>query len=145
MNRRDLIALAPLGAALYVLPTAAQQPSLKKRIGLLAVGDASGGISVFTEMLRQLGWTEGKSLIIDRRFWGSHERLSPSAVDLVALRPDVLIGVGSVDVEALRAATNTISIVFILVSDPVALGYARTLARPGGNSPGSLRWHRTSN
>jgi putative ABC transport system substrate-binding protein len=136
MNRRDLIALAPLGAALYVLPTAAQQPSLKKRIGLLAVGDATGGISVFTEMLRQLGWTEGKSLIIDRRFWGSHERLSPSAVDLVALRPDVLIGVGSVDVEALRAATNTISIVFILVSDPVALGYARTLARPGGNVTG---------
>lgn len=123
MNRRDLIALAPLCVALSTLSAVAQQPTPTKRIGLLGVGDVSGGISVFTETLQQLGWTEGKSLIIDRRFWGSPERLSPSAVDLVALRPDVLVGVGSVDVEALRAATNTIPIVFIVVSDPVALGY----------------------
>jgi putative ABC transport system substrate-binding protein len=136
MNRRDLIALAPLSVALYTLSAVAQQPSPKKRIGLLAVGDVSGGQSVFAEKLQQLGWTEGKSLIIDRRFWGSRERLSPSAAELVALRPDVLVGVGSVDVEALRAATNTIPIVFIVVSDPVALGYARTLARPGGNLTG---------
>jgi len=49
---------------------------------------------------------------------------------------DLLVGVGAEDVEALRAATNTIPIVFIVVSDPVALGYAQTLARPGGNLTG---------
>jgi putative ABC transport system substrate-binding protein len=122
--------------ALSSLSAAAQQPSVEKRVGLLAVGDVSGGQSVFIKTLQQLGWTEGKSLIIDRRFWGSHESLSPSAVDLVALRPDVLVGIGADDVEALRAVTNTIPIVFIVVSDPVALGYARTLARPGGNVTG---------
>jgi putative ABC transport system substrate-binding protein len=136
MNQRDLIALAPLSVALSSLSAAAQQPSVEKRVGLLAVGDVSGGQSVFIKTLQQLGWTEGKSLIIDRRFWGSHESLSPSAVDLVALRPDVLVGIGADDVEALRAVTNTIPIVFIVVSDPVALGYARTLARPGGNLTG---------
>src|ERR1700686_1804229 len=120
MRRRDLLSLtagtlAPLGVALYTLSAVAQQPSPKKRIGLLAVGDVSGGQSVFTETLQQLGRTEGKSLIIDRRFWGSRERQSPSAAELVALRPDVLVGVCSVDVEALRAATNTIPIVFIVV------------------------------
>jgi putative tryptophan/tyrosine transport system substrate-binding protein len=136
MKRRDLIALVPLSVALSSLSAVAQQTPPKKRLGLLAVGDVSGGQSVFAKTLEQLGWTEGKSLIIDRRFWGIPERLAPSAVDLVALRPDVLVGVGADDVKALRAATNTIPIVFIVVSDPVALGYAQTLARPGGNITG---------
>jgi hypothetical protein len=70
MNRRDLIALAALSVALSTLSAVAQQPTPTKRLGLLAVGDVSGGQSVFTKTLRQLGWTEGKSLIIDRRFWG---------------------------------------------------------------------------
>src|SRR5438067_5738367 len=143
MRRRELIRIATIIPALSVVDLGrastsaiAQQPLQSKRMGLLGVGDVTGGLTIFYETLQRLGWVEGKNLIIERRFWGIPERLRPAAAELVALRTDVLVGVGAEDVEPLRAATDTIPIIFIVVSDPVAFGYARSLARPGGNLTG---------
>ncbi|MGC2202855.1 MAG: ABC transporter substrate binding protein [Stellaceae bacterium] len=80
---------------------------------------------IFIETLGRFGWAEGKNLIIDRRFGNNSASYARAAAELVALRPDALFGVGAPDVEALRAATPIIPIVFATVSDPVALGSSR--------------------
>jgi putative ABC transport system substrate-binding protein len=113
----------------------AQQSVTEARIGWLGRGD-TGSWRVFAAILGRLGWVEGKNLAIDLRFADSSERDAQATAELIALRPDVLVGVGGPDVEALLAATRTIPIVFITVSDPVALGFVESLPRPGGNVTG---------
>jgi putative ABC transport system substrate-binding protein len=88
------------------------------------------------DTLRHLGWVEGRNLIIERRFAASDESYHNAAAELVTTGPDVLFGAGAPDVVALLAKTHSIPIVFAAASDPIALGFVQSLARPGGNVTG---------
>jgi len=91
----------------------------------------------FVRGMRDLGYAEGKNLIIEWRFAESKpERLSTFAAELVALKVDILSGGGTADVRAAQKATSEIPIVMATVGDPVGSGFARSLARPGGNITG---------
>ena len=87
--------------------------------------------------LHALGWHEGDNLHVEERFGnGDLASLPRLAAELVALRPDVLIGVGSDETKALQAATSDIPIVFISSSDPVGYGLVDSIAHPGRNITG---------
>jgi putative ABC transport system substrate-binding protein len=92
---------------------------------------------VWLDSLRDHGWVEGKNLINDSRTSEGHdERLPALAAELVALKPDLLVGYAPQAALALKSATATIPIVFVAVFDPVALGLVQSLSRPGGNVTG---------
>jgi putative ABC transport system substrate-binding protein len=92
---------------------------------------------VWRDSLRDHGWVVGKNLIIDSRYAEGHaERLRALAAELVALKPDLLVGFAPAAALALKSATATIPIVFVAVFDPVAMGLVKSLSKPGGNVTG---------
>ena len=119
----------------------AQQPARKvPRIGYLSPVTVSADSEFFTafrEGLREHGYTEGQSIVIERRFAdGNLERLADLASELVRLKVDVIVAAsGRTAVEA-QKATTTIPIVMTNTPDPAAFGIIATLARPGGNVTG---------
>jgi putative ABC transport system substrate-binding protein len=118
-------------------PASAQQPPTHARIGWLAHGDTMPR-HYFDDALARLGWIEGKNLIIERRFSGSAgERVAADAAELVAWHPDVIVAMGNPDANPLFALTRRIPIVLVTTSDPVASGFASSLAQPGGNVTGT--------
>ena len=137
MNRRKLlIALVMLGA----LPraTQAQQRTKVASIGYI-VSDLtrSPHREAFLQGLRDLGYVEGGNVLIDYRdAQGKLERLPALAAELVALKVDVIFAPATQHVLAAKQATKTIPIIFADVGDPVALGFVKSLARPGGNITG---------
>ena len=140
IGRREFIALVG-GVAVWPLAARAQQPERVRRIGVLlpfAEGDPEGPVrtSAFLKALQQLGWTDGSNLRIDyRRTLGDAERTRRYATELVALAPDVILGIGA-NVAALLQATRSVPIIFVAVPDPVGAGFVESLARPGGNASG---------
>jgi putative tryptophan/tyrosine transport system substrate-binding protein len=135
MKRRDFIAGT---AALLVSPRHSWAQGTPRRIGVLSPGQSNLSLAkVWLDSLRDHGWVVGKNLIIDSRYAEGHvERLPALAAELIALRPDVLVGYGPQGAVALKSATATIPIVFVVVFDPVALGLVQSLSRPGGNVTG---------
>jgi putative ABC transport system substrate-binding protein len=138
MKRREFIAGT---AALLVSSRRSWAQRKRHRLGFLAVGDASGKALNQAELavpdaLRSLGWIEGKNLVIDYRFSHPPDRLAASIADLIDLSPDVLVAPGPRAALALKSATATIPIVFVVVADPVGLGLVQSLSRPGGNITG---------
>jgi len=92
---------------------------------------------VFRTRLRELGYTEGKNLVIETRYArGVTEQLPVLAAELVALKPDILVTVSTPATRAAIKATSSIPIVFAGVADPVGAGLIASLARPGGNATG---------
>jgi len=116
----------------------AQQPVRILRIGMLFPGSASvylTRLEAFRQRLRELGYVEGKNIVIEYRFAeGKRERLDDLAAELVRLKVDVIV-IGGNPAPA-KKASATIPIIFILASDPVGSGYVSSLARPGGNLTG---------
>ena len=145
MRRREFIALLGSAAA-WPAATYAQQGERIRRIGLLtnlSKSDAEGHArdDAFVQGLRQLGWTEGANLQIDRRFTdGDAERARQYAQELVALQPDVILTTGSAGLVPLLQVTRTVPIVFTIVPDPVGAGFVDSLARPGGNATGFVQF-----
>src|SRR3954467_381877 len=134
MRRREFIAAT---AALLVGPRRSRAEGTPRRIGSLGGFQNLPLLKVFQEGLRYHGWIEGKNLIVDYRFFEGHaERIPALAAELVALKPDLLIGFNPQAAMALKSATATIPIVFVAVSDPVGLGLVQSLSRPGGNITG---------
>ena len=143
MKRRELIAL--LGGAAVAWPHAAlldvafAQSNERVRLGYLWVGaEGSDGqtLSGVRQGLVDVGLFEGRNLVIERRYADSHpERLSALAMELVRLDVAVLLAPGAVVTRAARSATERIPIVSV-TNDPVALGFAQSLAIPGGNVTG---------
>jgi putative ABC transport system substrate-binding protein len=112
-----------------------------RRIGVLmfyAADDPAGAarIEAFRKGLQQAGWTEGRNIQIDLG-WAADDpdAISRHAAEAVALAPDVVVATGGT-LDALRRATATVPIVFVLALDPVGTGYVASLARPGGNMTG---------
>src|SRR5712692_7055057 len=139
MNRRDaVLALLALGAAPH--NAGAQQPAKIARVGYLGSGSASGTASWvegFRVGLRELGYVEGKTIVIEWRFAeGTYERLPALVAELVRLKIDVLVAPGSPAISAARKATGTIPIVMAPSGDPIGAGFIASLARPGENITG---------
>jgi putative ABC transport system substrate-binding protein len=138
MDRRDtVLALLAFGAA----PFAAEaQPAKIARIGYLTTSTAANPHlrEAFRQGLRDLGYVEGRNLVIEYRdAEGKIERLPALAAELVALKVDVIfVGGGTRVTLAAMQATKTIPIVFTGVGDPVTSGLVTNLARPGGNVTG---------
>ncbi|UFW48867.1 ABC transporter substrate-binding protein [Bradyrhizobium arachidis] len=123
------------------LPTAvlAQQPNATRRLGVLSViaGDEVIGQTRLAEALATHGWKEQDNLRVDWRSGaGDRARIARLADELIALKPDVLLALGTPSVEELRQRTTTIPIVFAVVTDPVSQGFVKNLAHPGGNITG---------
>jgi putative ABC transport system substrate-binding protein len=138
-SRRELLFAA---AALVVpLPAAAQPAMRMRRIALLddfEKGAYASEWQAFRLRLRELGYVEGKNLVIDARWADSvPERTTDLARELVAARPDVIVANGTPSTRAAMQATASIPIVFTGSADPVGAGLVASLARPGGNVTGS--------
>jgi ABC-type uncharacterized transport system substrate-binding protein len=135
MNRRDLIAGT---AALLVSPRRSWAQGPPRRVGYLDTAPLYlPNFKVWQDSMRDHGWIEGKNLIVDYRSAEGHaERLAPLADELVALKPDVLVGPTPQEALALKSATASIPIVFFAVADPVRLGLVQSLSHPGGNITG---------
>jgi putative tryptophan/tyrosine transport system substrate-binding protein len=133
-----ILACALLAA--FWLPTRAQPPAKMTRIGYLAGVSASADaprLKAFQQGLHELGYVEGQNVVVEYRHENRElERLADFAVELVRLKPDILVAVTTNAALAARKATTTIPIVFMGVTDPVAAGLVESLARPGGNSTG---------
>jgi len=121
----------------------AQQPTKIRRIGFLAAGAAlssSTRIEAFRQGLRELGYVEGKDIVIEyRSAAGKLDQVPRNAVELVRLKVDVFVTAGPTDTRAAKEATSTIPIVMAQDSDPVGNGFVASLARPGGNITGLSR------
>jgi len=130
--------------AVFVAPlVAGAQPATRiPRVGILSPAPpaAAAGMpyDAFREALRELGYVEGKNIVLELRFAsGKYERLPELAVELARLPVDVIVtDGGDPTVRAALNATKTIPIVMGTVSDPVAAGVVTSLARPGGNVTG---------
>src|SRR5215831_8673739 len=139
MRRRAFISL--LGGAAAWPFAARAQPGRMRRIGVLDAVSADDPQSrarngAFVQGLGELGWRIGRNLQIDYRTGAAQ---NPGyAAELAALAPEVILAVGSSVVGPLLAATSTVPIVFVQVSDPVAAGFVPRLARPGGNTTGFM-------
>jgi len=132
-----------LGASLVPFAAQAQAPEKVARIGFLSFFPAPSAAhpdlneAGFRQGLREAGYVEGENIVIERRYAdGNAARLAASAEELVRLKVDVIMTGGQPAREAARKATATIPIVTLSGSDPVREGWARSLARPGGNVTG---------
>ena len=118
----------------------AQQPTKVPRIGYLAVNslsDNAARIDAFRQGLRELGYVEGKNIIIEwRSAEGKPDRLPALAAELVSLQVDVLVSYGPTPTRAAKKATTKVPIVMSFDGDPVGSGVVASLARPGGNITG---------
>jgi len=139
MHRRTF--LAGTGAVLLAAPLApeAQQAAKVARIGFLATNLAANSHlpDAFRQGLRDLGYVEGRNVLIEYRdAEGKLDRLPALAAELVALKVDVIVAPNTPAALAAQQATRTLPIVFIGVGEPVRSGLVTTLARPGGNVTG---------
>ncbi len=118
-------------------PGQAPVPAKVPRLGV-GLGSASERYATaLLDGLRELGYVEGHNLTVESRFTvGSRERVVEAVAALVALNVDVIVVTGVTAARAAQAATRTIPIVIVMLSDPVASGFVASLARPGGNITG---------
>jgi putative tryptophan/tyrosine transport system substrate-binding protein len=136
MRRRDFIASIGCAAALPFAAQAQQQKQFK--IGLLSTGGAGFFVAPFMNKLDELGYLEGKNLVVERKFAeGNPERLKEFAAELVRQHVDVIVTIGTPAGFAAKQSTATIPIVFGAISDPVGVGLVPSLVRPGGNATGN--------
>ena len=144
MNRNFVACL--LGAFLFALclPAQAQQPAKMPRIGYVSgSGDRKTPgplVEAFRQGLRDLGYIEGKNILVEYRYVeGGLDHVPALVAELVQLKVDVLVAAFTIALRAAKQATKTIPIVMVSATDPVAAGFVETLARPGGNITGVVR------
>jgi ABC-type uncharacterized transport system substrate-binding protein len=139
MDRRTFIGAVAAGIITAPLAAYAQTATTVRRIGVLSL-DAQPTPARIQQMyapLSELGWTEGKNLLIERRYAnGRAELLQPFAEELVRLNVEIIVTTGTDATLAAKNATTSIPIVMYSVGDPVRTGIVASLARPGGNITG---------
>ena len=139
MRRRALIALAGTGLLAWPFVARAQQQARVARLGYLGFGNPAAWairVEALRAGLRDLGYVEGKNLVIEFRWSDTVEQLHEAAAELVRMKVDIIFSPSSTESEQARRATNTIPIVFATHADPVGVGHVTSLARPGGNITG---------
>jgi putative ABC transport system substrate-binding protein len=146
------LALSFIGAMLFTpcLPAEAQQASRIPKVGYLSgLGDPKhpgAQVEVFRRGLSDLGYIEGKNILVEYRYHeGKVDRVPGLVAELVQLKVDVLVVVPSPAIRAAKQATKTIPIVMVTTQDPVETGLIDSLARPGGNITGLTRLTRDLN
>ena len=152
MRRREFITL--LGGAAATWPIAARaQPGKTPTVGFLGASTPAGAgpwVAAFAQRLRELGWTQGRTVAIEYRWAeGRNERMAEIAAEFVRAKADVIVAQGTPAALAAKNATATLPIVFSLPGDPVGSGLVASLARPGGNVTGlsnadGRAWRQTS-
>jgi putative ABC transport system substrate-binding protein len=139
MKRREFIIGG--AAAAWPLAVRAEQSTKIARIGILGLASAAGAapyVDAVRSGLRDLGYIEGKNLIIEYRFAdGDYERLPDLAAQLVHLNLDVLVTFAAPGTQAAKSATVTIPIVMAVTADAIGTGLIASLAHPGGNVTGT--------
>src|SRR6266567_3030496 len=140
-SRRKLLVALSAGALAAPLACFAQQQRSKvARIGLLEASSASSSANLRETLirgLRELGYMEGKNIIIEERWAdGKYEHLPGLAAELVQMKVDVILAGGTPAVQAAQQATTTIPIVMVRTGDPVGSGFVASLSRPGRNITG---------
>ena len=139
---RKIFACLALSALLFALsvPSEAQQPAKVPRIGYLGGATASASsarLEPFRQGLRELGYIEGKNIVVEwRSAEGKPDRLPALVAELIRLKVDVIVTGGPSVTRAAKEATVTTPIVMTNEGDPVGTGYVASLARPGGNVTG---------
>ena len=145
MQRRQFIAVLGAAATLPVVARA-QQNERVRRIALLTGTtaddpDSKARLAAFEQELGQLGWTQGRNVRIDYRFFGGDAATSrKQAEELVALAPDVIVSSGSSSTGPILQATHSVPVVFTIVPDPVGSGFVDSLSQPGGNATGFMQF-----
>jgi putative tryptophan/tyrosine transport system substrate-binding protein len=141
MIRRLVVFIGLLPSVFLPAGSPAQQPARIHRIGILSAASMSfysARVEALRQRLRELGYVEGKNIVIDYRYAeGKLERLPDLAAELVRLKVDVIVSAPTQAALAAKKASATIPIVFTdIASDPAEVGLVSSLARPGGNITG---------
>jgi len=140
MKRRQFITLLCGATAAWPLAARAQQQAKLPTIGFLGASTRSTEnewIAAFVQRLRELGWVEGRTIVIEYRWAEGHdERLVEIAAEFVRRKVDVIVTWGAVPAIVAKRATSVIPIVFAAIGEPVGIGLVASLARPGGNVTG---------
>jgi len=142
LTRRRVIISLGASTVVWPLGSLAQQPDKVWRVGMMiATGNPSSPPNVyqlaFVQKMRELGYVEGKNLIIERRFEeGNKERVPEFVDELLRLKVDVFVTTVTPSALAIQRATRISPIVFVNLVDPVGSGLAASLSRPGGNATG---------
>ena len=138
MRRREFIKLLGGTAAAWPVTGLAQQS--KPRIGMVSMGADPSNPVLFTPFLlqmRELGYIEGDNIVFEKRFAaGNEELINDFVADLVRQQVDIIVVTGQRESIAAARATSTIPIVTIVTPDPIAMGAAQSLSKPGGNLTG---------
>jgi len=137
MDRRTF--MGGLAGGLLALPftSGAQQAARVPRIGVLYPGKMGTGTVAMRQGLQELGYVEGRTAVIEWRWWeGKPERLRDAVAEMVRLNLDVIVVGGSEATQAMKEATRSIPIVFSGPSYPVEEGLVTSVNRPGGNASG---------
>ena len=137
MDRRRFL-LTSLGGVLGV-PVGAEGQRPHPRVGVLST-TGSGGREL-RHALRELGWIDGRNVVIEERLAPSYDQLARYATELAQLRVDVIVCTNAPAVRAAKSATRTIPIIMAPAGDPVAAGFVSNLARPDGNITGVAIMH----
>jgi putative tryptophan/tyrosine transport system substrate-binding protein len=143
MDRRTLIGMVAGGLLTIRLAAYAQPSGRVYRLGILRLGTRPTSDPILANWLakplRELGYVEGQNLIVERRYADDKsERLSGLARELVQLRPDVIVAVGTSATQVVKDVTTTIPIVFMTNVDPIAAGLVSSLAQLKRNVTGIL-------
>jgi putative ABC transport system substrate-binding protein len=139
MNRRTFLCQLTLGTLAMPLAVVAQQAGKVYRIGFLWDTPAvwPHALEAFRQGLRDLGWVEGRNIIVEYRWTeGRFDRLPSLVEELVRLKVDLIVAPTSIYTGAAQRATSTIPIVFASHADPIGSGHVASLARPGTNATG---------
>jgi ABC-type uncharacterized transport system substrate-binding protein len=138
MNPKTIPWLLTAFFLVYIPLAEAQQPAKIPRIGFLSLAGVSLSVQAFQQGLRDLGYVEGKNILVEYRYVeGRLDRYASLAAEFVQLKVDVLVTTAGFT--AVKQATKTIPIVMVITGDPVALGFVESLAHPGGNITGLTR------
>ena len=141
MKRREFIALLGGTVAAWPLMARAQPADRVRRIGVLmgVANDAEGEarVAAFRQGLQQLGWVEGRNVLVEYQ-WGGGDpaRLKIQAAEVAAMMPDVILAGGTAALVPMQQETRSIPIVFVGSADPVGRGFVASRPRPGGNMTG---------
>jgi putative ABC transport system substrate-binding protein len=142
IGRRHFISALGGAAAWPLAARAQQQPDRMRLVTVLMAPSESDPVAqalltAFRAALARLGWVEGKNLRIEIRWSAANaDKASALAKELIGLRPDAILGQTTPVISLLARETRIIPIVFVSVTDPIASGFAASLARPGGNITG---------
>ena len=142
MRRREFMALAVSAGLASIVKASAQPPERIRRVGMLMNGVAANGtaqsyVQTFVQGLKSLGWIENENIHIDQRWNAGEPALAHTyAAELIGLAPDAILSSSTTNLSALLRMNQTIPIVFVEVSDPVAQGFVPNLEHPGGNLTG---------